>query len=159
MARETGRKGDRDNDDAEQHSNTVTVDVFQLYRGNRREEDRAAAADDVRFEVRHHDRDTLTHAAFNRLYDHVGSEPVNRDNEPDDPDEATSIALGLVWHRWNRGSGRESQTFIDAETRSLEVGDVLALNGDLYLVAPIGWRKVELGTGAGESATQSTEVA
>ena len=46
--------------------------------------------------------------------------------------EEKVVDLSDLWERWNRGSGQESQAFIEAETRSLSVGDVVVLDGDAY---------------------------
>lgn len=52
--------------------------------------------------------------------------------------------LADLWERWNRGSGRESQAFAEARTRSLSVGDVVVLSGEAYRCDPIGWTAIEL---------------
>lgn len=49
-----------------------------------------------------------------------------------------------LWERWNHGSGRESQAFVEARTRSLSVGDVVVLDDEAYQCEPIGWTAIEL---------------
>ncbi len=148
MNRETGHIGDHDDSDGDssQERRTLTLDVFQLYRGDWRTEGRAARADDIRQEVRHGDQAAVSYAEFSRLFDHKGTETVTVAVENTDEESVVSSALGRLWGRWNRGSGRESQTFVEAETRSLEVADLVAVDGDLFFIAPIGWREVEIGT-------------
>lgn len=43
-----------------------------------------------------------------------------------------------VWHRWNADLS-PSEEFINAETRSLAVGDVVRFDGDAYICASFGW--------------------
>ena len=35
--------------------------------------------------------------------------------------------LGIIWCEWNRGSGKESQRFLNTQTRNLMVGDVVSI--------------------------------
>lgn len=58
------------------------------------------------------------------------------------------VDLADLWERWNRGIGQESETFIEAETRSLSVGDVVVLDGDAYRCDRIGWTPIELREGS-----------
>ncbi|APX98625.1 hypothetical protein [Natronorubrum daqingense] len=138
MNRETGHNGDHDGADA-QYSQALTVDIFQSYRGNRREEQRAADTEQLRHDVRYNDQSTLSFAEFNRLYDHAGSDEIPAKRNPD-----LLRVVSALWPRWNRGSGKESPAFIDAETRSLEIGDVAAVGETLYLMTPGGWSEIEL---------------
>jgi hypothetical protein len=62
--------------------------------------------------------------------------------------EEEVVDLSDLWERWNRGSGQESQAFIEAETRSLSVGDVVVLDGDAYRCDRIGWTPIELREGS-----------
>lgn len=59
-------------------------------------------------------------------------------------EEEEVVDLSDLWERWNRGSGRESRAFIEAETRSLSVDDVVVLNGDAYRCDRVGWTTIEL---------------
>ena len=61
--------------------------------------------------------------------------------------EERVVDLSDLWERWNRGSGRESQAFVEAETRSLSVGDVVMLDGDAYRCERAGWTPIELREG------------
>ncbi len=58
--------------------------------------------------------------------------------------EEDVIDLVDLWKRWNRGSGRESQAFLEAGTRSLSVGDIVVLDGQAYRCERIGWTAIEL---------------
>ncbi|EMA43567.1 MULTISPECIES: hypothetical protein [Halococcus] len=58
--------------------------------------------------------------------------------------EEDVVDLSDLWERWNRGSGQESQAFVEAETRSLSVGDIVVLDGDAYRCDRIGWTAIEL---------------
>jgi len=74
-------------------------------------------------------------------YRHVGTESFSVKT----PEEAAST----VWPKWNRGSGQESEAFHQAQTRSLNVGDVLEVSGpggdvSRFMVASIGFEPVEL---------------
>ena len=62
--------------------------------------------------------------------------------------EEEVVDLSDLWKRWNRGSGQESQAFIEAETRSLSVGDVVMFDGDAYRCDRIGWTPIELQEGS-----------
>jgi hypothetical protein len=61
--------------------------------------------------------------------------------------EERVVDLSDLWERWNRGSGRESQAFVEAETRSLSVGDVVMLGGGAYRCERAGWTRIELREG------------
>lgn len=54
----------------------------------------------------------------------------------DDPEEA--------WRQWNRGSGYESSEFTDAEERSMSIGDVVEIDDQYYLAAPIGFEEIDI---------------
>lgn len=68
------------------------------------------------------------------LYECVGVESFQHKD--------TKAILGGVWERWNRGSGVESRSFIEAETRSLSVGDVVTVGESLYLCTPFDFEEV-----------------
>ena len=121
------------------NSSETTATVYQLFRGNHRENMEARAAEDIRHETRCNDRDAIAEAELARFYEEVGEEIFSHDD--------VERILPRVWARWNRGSGEESVTFAKAKTRSLEVGDVVAIDGDAYLVAPVGWDEIEVGDG------------
>lgn len=61
--------------------------------------------------------------------------------------EEEVVDLSDVWERWNRGSGRESQAFVEAETRSLSAGDVVVLGGDAFRCDRVGWTSIALQEG------------
>lgn len=65
--------------------------------------------------------------------------------------EEEVVDLSDLWERWNRGSGRESQAFVEAETRSLSVGDVVVLDGDTFRCDRDGWTSVTLQEGESTS--------
>lgn len=75
------------------------------------------------------DADDLTVEDFDELYEYAGFD--------------TGATLDTVFGRWNRGSGAESEAFIDAETRSLSVGDIVVDTDGMHLVAPIGFERLE----------------
>jgi hypothetical protein len=52
--------------------------------------------------------------------------------------------VGGVWERWNRGSGVESEQFVEAETRSVSVGDIVVIEDTVYLYAPIGYDELDV---------------
>ena len=63
-------------------------------------------------------------------------------------EEEEVVDLSDLWERWNRGSGRESQAFIEAETRSLSIGDVVVLDGDTFRCdRRVGWTSIGLREG------------
>lgn len=130
---------------AAETTTTATATVYQLHRGNHRSDPDGMAAEAIRHAVRIEDSIELTKAEFDRFYDEVGVEEI----EYEDAD--TEEILGAVWQRWNRGSGAESRTFIDAKTRSLEVGDIVEIAGMYHLVEPIGWDEIQFGAGGGSN--------
>lgn len=50
--------------------------------------------------------------------------------------------LELVFAEWNRGSGMESEMFINSKKRSLSVNDIVCLDGTYYQCKPVGWEEV-----------------
>ncbi|ERJ05103.1 hypothetical protein HLRTI_002902 [Halorhabdus tiamatea SARL4B] len=116
---------------------STTATIYQLHRGNQREDPDAMAAEEIRFEVRGDGRSALSEAEFSRFYQEVGTESFSHS-------KVESIQRS-VWARWNRGSGEESVSFIEAETRSLEVGDVIEVAGDYYMIAPFEWAEIAVG--------------
>ena len=118
--------------DASAADQTTSVDVHHLYRGDRSDEDRARDAYELRYEIR--DGRQPTASELERLYDHVGTEIA--------PTTDTESILHGMWKQWNRGSGVESRTFLDAQVRSLEVGDVLVFDDTIYLCEPFGWGEI-----------------
>ena len=109
------------------------VHVYQLYRGDRRTDPRAMDADDLRFDIRDEGR-FPDQDAFDELYDHVGTQPFDHSD--------TDAILGGIWERWNRGSGVESEAFIEAETRSLEVGEIVVFDGAAHICTPLSWQEI-----------------
>lgn len=67
---------------------------------------------------------------FNELYREVA------EVEPEQPE--------TVWRMWNRGSGYESEQFLNEEERSMSVGDVVEINGTYHLAAPVGFKEIEV---------------
>lgn len=47
-----------------------------------------------------------------------------------------------VFAKWNNGSGRECQMFLDSCIRSLSVNDIVKINDVYYQCKPVGWEKV-----------------
>jgi len=107
------------------------VEVYQSTRTSPSEaEGRHKAERDLRHRVNFED-DKPTFAEFVRYYDFVG--------------EDTAASVDDVWHKWNHGSGRESEAFREANTRSMEVGDVVRETdtGRAFVCKSIGWERVE----------------
>jgi hypothetical protein len=52
--------------------------------------------------------------------------------------------LNQLWREWNRGSGYESDAFLEREVRSLSVGDIVEQDEGYQAVAPIGWQSIEV---------------
>jgi hypothetical protein len=99
--------------------------------------------------------DARQHASV-YLLDDAGERPREIRHDPSAADliehydlagEEEVVDLSDVWERWNRGSGRESQAFVEAETRSLSVGDVVVLDGDAFRCDRIGWTSVAIREG------------
>lgn len=121
------------------------VEIFHTIFGDRTEDDTAKLADDIRHEIGFtDDRETVTPAEFKQAYVHVGS------------DEAAS--LSDLWHRWNADHS-PSEAFIDAEARSLAVGDVVRFDGNAYLCESIGWSRAPSLDEVTADAAAATEVA
>jgi len=51
---------------------------------------------------------------------------------------------GELWREWNRGSGYESDRFLDAEVRSMSVGDVVEIGDVYYQVKSIGFDEIDV---------------
>ncbi|WP_135666801.1 hypothetical protein [Halorhabdus rudnickae] len=122
--------------------------IYQLHRGDHRSDTDGKIALEVRMAIREEgykslktDGFELAEATFERLYEEVGTQSVTVGA---DEDAGVQSGLSEVWHKWNRGSGKESEAFIEAETRSLEVGDLVEINGTFYISAPSQWAEVEL---------------
>lgn len=49
-----------------------------------------------------------------------------------------------AWKQWNAGSRQESEQFLNAEVRSMSVGDIVEMGGTYYLAAPVGFEEVEI---------------
>ena len=54
--------------------------------------------------------------------------------------------LSVIWCEWNRGSGKESQRFLNTQTRNLMVGDVVSIQeggaggpSKHYVCEAVGW--------------------
>ena len=58
--------------------------------------------------------------------------------------EEDVVDLADLWERWNHGSGRESQAFLEAETRILSIGDIVVLDGEVYRCDRAEWTPIEL---------------
>lgn len=114
--------------------NNQTAHVLHLYRGDRKAEDRAEEACDLRFGIR--DGERPSPEQVRRLYECVGSEEFTHADQ--------TAALGSLWERWNLGSGVESQAFLTAEVRSLEIGDIAMIGEDLYVLTPYEWEKLAI---------------
>ena len=57
-------------------------------------------------------------------------------------DEGVDNLLERVFMEWNRGSGMESEMFLNSRCRSLSVNDVVVVNGRYYQCSFIGWNEV-----------------
>jgi hypothetical protein len=64
---------------------------------------------------------------------------INRERINDDEPQAQTL-----FDEWNHGSGRESTEFLEAEVRSLSVGDFVGINGTYWQVLPSGFEMVKL---------------
>lgn len=71
---------------------------------------------------------TYAQEEFDQLYREV------EEVEIDDPEAA--------WKQWNRGTGYESQVFLDVQERSMSVGDVLEIDGAYYQAQNLGWEEI-----------------
>lgn len=69
---------------------------------------------------------------FEDLYREVASV----EGDYSDPEE--------LWREWNRGSGYESQSFLDQEERSMSVGDVVRLDDEYFQVRSIGFEQLDI---------------
>ena len=58
--------------------------------------------------------------------------------------EDNVLNLSDLWGRWNRDGSRESRAFVEAQERSLSVGDVAIIDGDAYRCMRDGWTSIEL---------------
>ena len=54
--------------------------------------------------------------------------------------------LSIIWCEWNRGPGKESQRFLNTQTRNLMVGDVVSIQeggaggpSKHYVCEAVGW--------------------
>lgn len=81
---------------------------------------------------KYHDEipDRLTETEFDDLYREVAD--IDTKN------------LEELYHEWNYGSGHESQAFVEAEVRSMSVGDIVRKDADHYICATIGWDKLDI---------------
>lgn len=114
-----------DADAATDDEEAAAVAVFHTVFGDHRTDDTARLAADIRHEIGFtDDRETVTPEEFREAYTYAGSD--------------TAASLQAVWERWNAGDA-PSRAFIEAETRSLCVGDVVRFDGDAYICASVGW--------------------
>ena len=95
-------------------------------------------ARDLRHDVSYNDKEP-SQEEFESMYEHVGSQEVNSDNHNE--------ILNAIWQAWNRGSGGESEAFINAETRSLSVADVVVIEDTAYLCVSFGWEEIDVEAG------------
>lgn len=65
---------------------------------------------------------------FNQLYREVGEVDVDSAEE--------------AWRQWNRGSGYESQEFLEQRERSMSVGDVVRFEDTYYQAQNLGWEEI-----------------
>jgi hypothetical protein len=114
----------------------VEASIYHLYRGSRREEERAMAACDLRHALRYDDKE-VPESDETRLYDYEGTDTL-LDPEDDDHD-----VLGRVWEIWNGATAPTWSDYEPSEVRSLEVGDVVTVDGRAYWCAPFGWERAE----------------
>jgi len=65
----------------------------------------------------------------------------------DEPEKLdNNDVLEQIWCEWNRGSGKESQRFLNTQTRNLSVGDVVSIQeggpggpSKHYVCEGVGW--------------------
>jgi len=88
------------------------------------------AAEDRFHEYHSETPEYLTETEFDDLYREVA------DVETQD--------LEQLYHEWNYGSRHESQKFVEAEVRSMSVGDVVRKDADYYICAVIGWDELDI---------------
>lgn len=58
--------------------------------------------------------------------------------------EVDTYELEELYAEWNRGSGRESDTFLKQGVRSMSVGDIVEQEDDYYLCCSVGWDEIEI---------------
>lgn len=102
------------------------IAVYQIRYDLERGTDDGERALDIRMSM---SDDPITPDEFARLYEYAGF------------DEGAT--LETVFARWNRGSGAESNAFLDAETRSLSVGDIVVDDDGMHMVARVGFDRLD----------------
>lgn len=76
-----------------------------------------------------HFDDTVSEEEFGEMYEEIATD-VAADTE-------------TVFMKWNRGSGEESDEFIEKEVRSFSVGDIIEVNGSKFLCRTVGWQELD----------------
>lgn len=56
--------------------------------------------------------------------------------------EADIYSAEEAWRQWNRGSGYESQEFLEQRERSMSVGDVVRIDDTYYQAQSLGWEEI-----------------
>jgi len=74
--------------------------------------------------------ETLAEPEFDRFYDEVAT--------------VQTEDLEQLYAEWNRGSGYESDAFLEEQVRSLSVGDVVEHDETYYMCASIGWDEIDI---------------
>lgn len=118
-------------------SDTVTVEVFHTIRGDRRHDQAAARACEVRHDVARGDQH-LNAYDFAMCYDRVGVEELAFEGS----DECVQELVNRVVDRWSTTPAHVDDGTADAyepaEMRSMEVGDIIMIDGDPWMVEPVG---------------------
>lgn len=88
------------------------------------------------------DAEDIDMQMFGRLWSLAGTEVVHKYPYEDD-----SHVLGVMWERWNNGSGKESDAFRQANQEkravSMSTGDIVRVDGTAYLCESVGWTELE----------------
>jgi len=69
-------------------------------------------------------------------FDELYREVATVSGEYDDPEQ--------LWREWNRSSGYESDQFLDAEVRSMSVGDVVEMDDVYHQAKSIGFDEIDV---------------
>lgn len=91
-----------------------------------------------------HDENESAEEKFHNLHGQdVSVEEQEFENLWEEVAEDPTTELNDVFARWNRGSGREADVFLEQEVRSLSVGDVVEIDGTKHLCSSIGWTELD----------------
>lgn len=127
------------NDTPGEEEATTTAYVLQLRWEDRTDRPQMQEAEDLRLGLAGALDDPTAPLDAERiagLYTCVGTEEFQHA-------DAEAI-VGAVWERWNRGSGVESRSFSEADTRSVSVGDIVVFDSRVFLYSAIGYDELDV---------------